>query len=180
MPMRRNRPRPAFHPRYGRNRPHQENRPMRTARPRLVAALVIVLAPSSMVLFSPPVAGQAPSRVTPPGPPVAGQPPAPRYDDATIAFQFPGGTVEEYVAVVKGAAGDRLEVNVVLDEEAGAASMPKVELKRVRFEDALQLIQNLARSVSGGPIVFTEVTREPTPVFVLRVEQGALQLAAGL
>ena len=161
---RRNPARPAFHSGGYHGPRTQETTTMSRAFPlpaapavlSLLAALVLEAAPRT-------AAGQAPALQAPVSP-------ALRPEEPVIAVSFPGGTVAEYLEAVKRSAGDLAEVNVVLDGEAAGSAMPPAELRKVRVEDAIHLIPAIARSGSGQPLEFTEVAREPTPVYVLRVE----------
>jgi len=67
--------------------------------------------------------------------PLAGEPSGPVF-----SVQFPGGTVEEYVAAVQAAAKGQA-VNVLVPEEASRVVLPRISLRDVNVGTALEAIR---------------------------------------
>jgi hypothetical protein len=63
-------------------------------------------------------------------------------DAQLISLNFRGGTVVEYVAAIRKAAGD---INVVIAPEAAEIQMPAVSVKRVTVAAALDLLDGRSR-----------------------------------
>lgn len=67
----------------------------------------------------------------------------------TVSVEFAGGTVGEYVASLKKAAGPGTPVNAILSDSASRMALAPISLKSVSVETALQAIEAAAGSADG-------------------------------
>jgi hypothetical protein len=95
------------------------------------------------------------------------------YEPPVITVEFEGGTVRDYVAVLRG-AGDN--INIMIDDDAGAVSLPAVELRNVMLIDALRILEDLRPEDESYELSLDEFQSGPieltTPVFrIVAVKQ---------
>ncbi|MBI4602512.1 MAG: hypothetical protein HY721_11185 [Planctomycetes bacterium] len=84
-----------------------------------------------------------------------------------ISFDFPGGTLVQYIEAVKRAAG---ELNVVVGEGADKVTMPPVALKRVTVDTAFKLVETSARSDEAARVDSIPIgAREGAATYVVNV-----------
>lgn len=82
--------------------------------------------------------GQQSPRGLPGRPGVAAEPAGPM-----ITLDFPGGTLEEYVAMLRAQATRELPVNITIPPEAQEVRIPRVQLSGVTVGTALLMIQEM-------------------------------------
>lgn len=66
-----------------------------------------------------------------------------------VTIDFKGGTVAEYVAALRKAAGEE-PVNVVLSKEAADVALTGISLRMVSLDNAVQAIEPAAGSIDGA------------------------------
>lgn len=90
---------------------------------------------------------------------------------AIISINFRGGTLAEYVAAVREAAGPD-GTNVLFSQEAGSVSVPPVQLQSVSVRIALEVLEDvlLPSDVGRSLTVATHTDGEAAPVYSI---QGA-------
>jgi hypothetical protein len=131
---------------------------------------VLALAPASAALAQQQPAKKSPLPAEEPG--------------ETLWLDFKGGSLADYAAAVKEAAGG--DLNIVVDSNAQQAEMPPVSLKSVTVATALKLAQStvLGEDIRAGVEVIREGGksggRDGKEVYVLRVfvkpRKGSTQL----
>lgn len=105
--------------------------------------------------------------------PQQGQNASTRPQYPSLDLKFGGGTLAEYVAAIRKAAGD---VNILIaTPEARAIPVPEVELKSVSLGSALELLAEDVRTKSGDELRvyvdhFGPQSADARPVFRIRVE----------
>ncbi len=112
-------------------------------------------------------------------------PPEPRAPGSTFSLRFDGGSVRDYIELIRGTVGDA--VNIVTDEDADGAMLPPMSLKNVRVDVALKVMQGIAKS--DVKVAVTNLTDGGTDaeVYIVRVvlqpkakvQPGALIPGAG-
>lgn len=121
----------------------------------------------------------APSRAPTPIPVGEKGPPrpeaAPREPEATFDLDFKGGTIAEYVALLRAMPGVR--VNVALAEEAEGLPLGQVVLKQATFDSAIQAVET-ARLVSGGETTHARLQHQ-NGMFLVNVSKTANQNQTG-
>lgn len=86
----------------------------------------------------------------------------------TLWLEFKGGTLADYAAAVKNAAGG--DLNVVVDGQAESVEMPPVTLKNVTVGTAFKLIQSsVVGDVARAAVETIREGRGGKDVYVLRV-----------
>ena len=65
-------------------------------------------------------------------------------------IQFEGGTVEEYVRLIRDLSRDLASLNIIVKEEAARIALPSIELQRVMIGTALEAMNN---ATSGRVLV---------------------------
>jgi hypothetical protein len=69
-------------------------------------------------------------------------------NEPVISVNFPGGTVAEYVAMLRKASQDK-PINIVYSERAGKQQLSQISLKDVPLSVAAQAIQTAATATTG-------------------------------
>lgn len=70
-------------------------------------------------------------------------PPPPQMPTVTVTFDFPGGTLRDYVQTIRDAAGDD-PVNVLLSDSAAQIPIPATSMRRVSPEAAFDVLSVVA------------------------------------
>lgn len=95
---------------------------------------------------------------------------------ATVTIAFPGGTVGEYLAALRAAAGE-MPINVAFTGGVEELAMPPVSFRGVQLDTAIRAIANLAAPRGGRVRVQGSGDQQPpgfgvgAPMFVVSLER---------
>lgn len=104
-------------------------------------------------------------------------------EEKTVTLSFPGGSVGEYVSILREQDED---VNIVTNGQVESVAMGAVSLKRVSLQTALELIQatagegnvvavrSLKQAESGGQVYVLSPARGPVRMQVAEAAIGAI------
>lgn len=144
---------------------------MRTNARRLVATAGICALLTSASLAqpqdsAPPAKGSAPRAVTPPNGAAF-----PTPDREFVTFDFPGGKVSDFIAMLRAAMAP-MPLNVFVDAEAAKQSLPAIKLTNASYFNVLRLLDR-TEFEEQGRLVQTRVSQVDTsegqtPIFKIQ------------